>query len=220
MAIPGSETDTLGTIAITILPSFLTNFSGRAVRIKLAMEGSSVASAAAGKDSGAVTNAPSGAVNQGTIDEKTWKYGHAFDPPPNAKIWNPVKLKLMRGEKVTGGTVSSSSDPSTYCTMANAGYDFIWMEMQHSPRDWENVAKMWQACPHAKAVPGVRVAYADEREIQHAMDAGALVIVIPTVRTVEEGKAGRVSLAKILSAYDFCNIQSCCSQAKSDSTLA
>ena len=146
--------------------------------------------APAGKDSGAVTGAPAGAVNQGVVDEKTWKYGHAFDAP-NGKIWNPVKLKLKRGDKVTGGTVSSSSDPSTYCMMANAGYDFIWMEMQHSPRDWENVAKMWQACPHAKAVPGVRVAYADEREIQHAMDEGALVIVVPTVRTVEEGKAGR-----------------------------
>ena len=147
--------------------------------------------APAGKDSGAVNNAPPGSVNQGTIDEKTWKYGHRFDPPPNAKIWNPVKLKMMRGEKVTGGTVSASSDPSTYCAMANAGYDFIWTEMQHSPRAWENVAKMWQACPHAKAVPGVRVAYANEREIQHAMDAGALVVVIPTVRTFEEGVAGR-----------------------------
>jgi 2-keto-3-deoxy-L-rhamnonate aldolase RhmA len=147
--------------------------------------------APAGKDSGAITNAPSGAANQGIIDEKTWKYGHAFDAPPNAKIWNPVKLKMMRGEKVTGGTVFASSDPSTYCAMANAGYDFIWTEMQHSARDWENVAKMWQACPHAKAVPGVRVAYTDEREIQHAMDAGALVLVVPTVRTVEEGKAAR-----------------------------
>jgi 2-keto-3-deoxy-L-rhamnonate aldolase RhmA len=75
--------------------------------------------------------------------------------------------------------------------MANAGYDFIWTEMQHSPREWENVAKMWQAGPHAKAVPGVRVAYANEREIQHAMDEGALVVVIPTVRTFEEGVAGR-----------------------------
>jgi 2-keto-3-deoxy-L-rhamnonate aldolase RhmA len=147
--------------------------------------------APAGKDSGAITKAPPGAVNQGMIDEKTWKYGHGFDAPANSKIWNPVKLKMMRGEKITGGTVFASSDPSTYCAMANAGYDFIWTEMQHDSRDWENVAKMWQACPHAKAVPGVRVAYADEREIQHAMDAGALVIVIPTVRTVEEGKAGR-----------------------------
>ena len=147
--------------------------------------------APAGKDSGAVTKAPAGAVNQETVDEKTWKYGHRFDPPPNAKIWNPVKLKMMRGEKLTGGTVSAASDPSTYCAMANAGYDFIWTEMQHSPREWENVAKMWQACPHAKAVPGVRVAYANEREIQHAMDEGALVVVIPTVRTFEEGVAGR-----------------------------
>ena len=147
--------------------------------------------APAGKDSGAIMHALPGGVNQGMIDEKTWKYGRAWEAPANSKIWNPVKLKMMRGEKVTGGTFFASSDPSTYCAMANAGYDFIWTEMQHSARDWENVAKMWQACPHAKAVPGVRVAYADEREIQHAMDAGALVIVIPTVRTVEEGKAAR-----------------------------
>jgi 2-keto-3-deoxy-L-rhamnonate aldolase RhmA len=50
---------------------------------------------------------------------------------------------------------------------------------------------MWRTCPHARAVPGVRVAYADEREIQHAVDAGALVVVVPTVDTVEEAVAAR-----------------------------
>ena len=50
--------------------------------------------------------------------------------------------------------------------------------MQHDSRDWEAVGCMWKACPHAKAVPGVRVAYTDEREIQHAMDLGALVLVV------------------------------------------
>jgi hypothetical protein len=30
--------------------------------------------------------------------------------------------------------------PSTYCAMANAGYDFTWMEMQHDQRDWQAVA--------------------------------------------------------------------------------
>ena len=57
--------------------------------------------------------------------------------------------------------------------------------------DWATLltAAGWNDAPvfyvwHAKAVPGVRVAYTDEREIQHAMDAGALVIVIPTVRSV------------------------------------
>jgi 2-keto-3-deoxy-L-rhamnonate aldolase RhmA len=40
-------------------------------------------------------------------------------------------------------------------------------------------------------VPGVRVARAEEREIQHATDAGALVIVVPTVDTVEEAIEAR-----------------------------
>src|ERR1041385_6650797 len=84
--------------------------------------------APAGKDSGAITKALPGGVNQGMIDPKTWTYGPAFDPPPNAAIWNPVKLKLMRGEKVTGGTFFGSTDPITYCAMANAGYDFIWTD--------------------------------------------------------------------------------------------
>jgi 2-keto-3-deoxy-L-rhamnonate aldolase RhmA len=147
--------------------------------------------AAAGKDSGAVRVAPQGALNQGAFDMKNWKYGPSFDAPPNSRIWNPVKLKLMQGGKVTGGTLFSATDPETYCAMANAGYDFIWTEMQHNTRDWNQVARMWRACPNAKAVPGVRLAYADEREIQHATDAGALVIVVPTVDTVEEAERAR-----------------------------
>lgn len=63
--------------------------------------------------------------------------------------------------------------------------------MQHDQRDWSQVSKMWRTCPYAKAVPGVRVAYEDEREIQHAVDAGALVIVVPTVDTVEEAIRAR-----------------------------
>ena len=121
----------------------------------------------------------------------TWKYGPAFNPPPGAKIWNPVKLKMMQGGKVTGGTLFSATDPATYCAMANAGYDFIWTEMQHDARDWEEVSRMWRTCPNAKAVPGVRVAYTDEREIQHALDAGALVLVVPTVDTVAEAIEAR-----------------------------
>jgi 2-keto-3-deoxy-L-rhamnonate aldolase RhmA len=102
-----------------------------------------------------------------------------------------VKLKMLAGQKVTGGTVFSATDPATYCAMANAGYDFIWTEQQHDGRDWEATSRLWRTCPHAKAVPGVRVAYADEREIQHAMDAGALVVVVPTIDTVEEAIAAR-----------------------------
>jgi 2-keto-3-deoxy-L-rhamnonate aldolase RhmA len=147
--------------------------------------------APAGKDSDARSVAPTGAINQGPFDPATWKYGPAFNPPAGGKLWNPVKLKLLQGGKVTGGTLFSATDPATYCAMANAGYDFIWTEMQHGPRDWQDAASMWRTCPHAKAVPGVRIAYADEREIQHALDAGALVVVVPTIDTVAEAIEAR-----------------------------
>ena len=147
--------------------------------------------ARAGTDSNARMVAPPGAVNQGPFNAAAWKYGPAFNPPAGAKIWNPAKLKMLQGGKVTGGTVFSATDPATYCAMANAGYDFIWTEMQHNDRDWEALARMWRTCPDAKAVPGVRIAYTDEREIQHALDAGALVLVVPTVDTVEEAIAAR-----------------------------
>ncbi len=85
----------------------------------------------AGEDSHAIDKAPSGARQQGKFDDKSWKFGHAWDAPAGAKIWNPVKLKMMKGEKVTGGTLFAATDPEIYCAMANAGYDFIWTEHQH-----------------------------------------------------------------------------------------
>jgi len=147
--------------------------------------------APAGLDSGAKQKPPAGAANAGAFDPARWKYGPAFDAPAGARIWNPAKLKLQQGGKVTGGTLFGATDPSTYCAMANAGYDFIWTEMQHGQTDWNQAARMWRTCPHAGAVPGARVAYTDEREIQHALDAGALVIVVPTVDTVAEAIQAR-----------------------------
>jgi 2-keto-3-deoxy-L-rhamnonate aldolase RhmA len=147
--------------------------------------------APAATDSKALTTPPAGSVNQGAFDPANWKYGPAFNAPAGSKIWNPVKLKMMQGAKVTGGTLFSATDPAIYCAMASAGYDFIWTEMQHSPRDWDQAARMWRTCPHAGAVPGARVAFANEREIQHATDSGALVIVVPTVDTVQEAIEAR-----------------------------
>ena len=135
--------------------------------------------APAGVDSKAMERSLPGAVNKGRFNDKNWKYGTAFDAPPGSKIWNPVKTKMLKGDKVTGGTFFAGTDPSTYCAFANAGYDFIWVEHQHTARDWANTARLWAGCPHAKAVPGVRVSYADEREIQLATDSGALVVVVP-----------------------------------------
>jgi 2-keto-3-deoxy-L-rhamnonate aldolase RhmA len=148
--------------------------------------------AKAGQDSGAARTAPAGAVNTGAINPSTWRYGPNGRPPAGGSpIWNPVMVKMKEGGKVTGATAFSTTDPETYCALANAGYDFIWTEMQHNTRDWNEAARMWAACPKARAVPGTRIAFADEREEQHALDAGALVLVVPTIRDVAEGQKAR-----------------------------
>lgn len=151
--------------------------------------GYSPLAAKAGEDSHADKIAPPGAINQGPFDIKTWKYGHAWDPPVGGSpIWNPVKAKMLAGGKITSVTVDGNANPADYCAAANSGVDFIWTEMQHSAGSWDTVQKMWNACPYAKAVAGVRIPNANEMDEQHALDMGALVLVVPTIRSVEEAK--------------------------------
>ena len=109
-------------------------------------------------------------------------------PTPSPKIYNTAKLKLMQGKPIVGGTVSSP-DPNIYCAMANAGFDFTWIEMQHSPLTYQEVARMIYACRGSSAMPFIRVPDATESEIQKATDIGAMGIIVPTVDTVEKAQA-------------------------------
>ena len=45
----------------------------------------------------------------------------------NSKF-NTVKQKLLQGKQVVGGTINTA-DTENYIAMANAGFDFIWIEM-------------------------------------------------------------------------------------------
>ena len=102
-------------------------------------------------------------------------------------MYNTAKQKLMEGKQIVGGTVTTS-DPNIYCSMANSGFDYTWIEMQHSPLTYSDTAKMIWACRGATAVPFIRVPDATEGDIQKATDIGALGIIVPMVRTVEEAE--------------------------------
>jgi 2-keto-3-deoxy-L-rhamnonate aldolase RhmA len=104
------------------------------------------------------------------------------------KIYNTAKQKLIDGKQVVGATIFSP-DPSIFCATANAGFDFLWIEMQHSPLTYQEVARMMFACRGAAAMPFIRVPDATESEIQKATDIGALGIIVPTVDTAEKAEA-------------------------------
>jgi 2-keto-3-deoxy-L-rhamnonate aldolase RhmA len=113
----------------------------------------------------------------------------AAQAPPAAapELYNTVKQKLKEGKQVVGATVSIP-DPDVYCAVAASGFDFTWIEMQHSPLTYQDVAHMIRTCRGSAAVPFIRVADATEGDIQKATDIGALGLMIPMVDTVEKAQ--------------------------------
>src|SRR6266571_885355 len=88
--------------------------------------------------------------------QKDWRKA---DGP--VRMYNTAKKKLMEGKPIVGITISSP-DPNIYCAAANSGYDFTWIEMQHSPLTYGDVAKMIYACRGAAAMPFIRVPNAEK----------------------------------------------------------
>ena len=100
-------------------------------------------------------------------------------------LFNTVKQKLAEGRQVVGATVATA-DADIYCAVADSGFDFIWVEMQHSPLTYTDAARMIWACRDAPAIPFIRIPAATEGDIQKATDIGALGIIVPMVDSMDE----------------------------------
>jgi len=103
-----------------------------------------------------------------------------------APLYNTAKQKLLDGKQVFSYT-QSKFDIAAHCEAAKH-YDYTWFEMQHSTLEFKDVEAMIAACPHAGAIPMIRLPDAQEFHIQHATDIGALGVVIPTVDDVERAR--------------------------------
>ena len=101
-------------------------------------------------------------------------------------LYNTTKKKLLEGKQVFSFTQSKFDIPG-YCEAAKH-YDYTWFEMQHSTLEFKDVEAMIAACPHVVATPMIRLPDAQEWHIQHALDIGALGVVIPTVDDVDRAR--------------------------------
>ena len=104
---------------------------------------------------------------------------------PAQSIWeNPVKVALREGRPVIGLTVTI---PSTDVVVqaASLGFDFVWIEMEHSPITLETAHNMILATKGEKLVPIVRIPVNEMWTAKRAMDAGALGVVFPFTNSVE-----------------------------------
>ena len=100
---------------------------------------------------------------------------------------NKVKEKIMNGEKPLGTFLNLESAAVMEC-IGNTGVDYAIIDMEHSALDKSACTDLVRAAELSGTVPFVCIADVAHGDIQKAVDAGALGIIAPCLRTVEEVK--------------------------------
>ncbi len=96
-----------------------------------------------------------------------------------------LKTRLSDGEAVFGSFAFLPS-PDIVEIMGFAGFDYVIIDLEHSPKDWSDVVHMVRAAQlHTMAVL-IRVRENTEKAILEALELGADGIVLPFVQTAED----------------------------------
>ncbi|MCW5981713.1 MAG: aldolase [Bryobacteraceae bacterium] len=100
-------------------------------------------------------------------------------------LWeNPVKKLLRENKPVIGATITVPS-VETASQLANAGFDFLWIEMEHSPITLETARNMILATRGLKAAPFIRVPANELWLAKRALDQGAVGVIFPFTTNAE-----------------------------------
>jgi 4-hydroxy-2-oxoheptanedioate aldolase len=93
---------------------------------------------------------------------------------------NPIKEMLRKGETSVGTWLSLCS-PIAAKFMAHTGMDWLTVDMEHSPYDWEKAASLYFTIADAGCTPLVRVPAGRHDHIKRALDSGAHGVIVPMV---------------------------------------
>jgi len=102
---------------------------------------------------------------------------------------NKVKRALIQGEIQIGTWINTLSTPKIAQILATAGFDFIYIDMEHSSFSIETVGDLCYAILAADLIPIVRPAGKDPQLLTRPLDNGAMGLLIPHVDTREEAEA-------------------------------
>jgi 2-keto-3-deoxy-L-rhamnonate aldolase RhmA len=109
---------------------------------------------------------------------------------------NHVRTALKRGDAVVGTMVTEIRSPAIGWLMAHAGFDFMFIDMEHGTYDLVTVADILKVSRLAGIVPLVRVPDAEYHLIARVLDAGAMGVMVPRVET-------REAVARAIAALRF-----------------
>ncbi|WP_119167907.1 aldolase/citrate lyase family protein [Algihabitans albus] len=101
---------------------------------------------------------------------------------------NRFKRALAEGEAQIGLWCSLANHVSTE-VVANAGFDWLLLDTEHSPADLTTVHQQLQAVAAGSAMPIVRPPWNDTVVIKRLLDVGVQSLLIPFVQTAAEAQA-------------------------------
>jgi 4-hydroxy-2-oxoheptanedioate aldolase len=101
---------------------------------------------------------------------------------------NGFKRALSRGETQIGLWSSLSSNYSVE-VIAGAGFDWLLLDMEHSPNDLESLLPQLQAAAPYATHPVVRVPWNDMVSIKRVLDVGAQSLLVPYVSSAAEARS-------------------------------
>ena len=97
---------------------------------------------------------------------------------------NPVKKKLQAGECVFACTITANS-AEVAAQAANCGFDFLWVETEHSPVTLDTLRNIVLATRGLPAVPFARVPVNELWTAKRVLDAGVQGVIFPFTSTPE-----------------------------------
>ena len=107
----------------------------------------------------------------------------------NDILRNGVKEKLARGEVVASMTVRLVRGIEIARIARTAGFDMLYIDLEHSAFSLDTTGQICMAALEAGIAPFVRVPANTPEYIGRVLDAGALGIIAPHVRSAAEARA-------------------------------
>ena len=101
---------------------------------------------------------------------------------------NPLKAKLLKNQLTIGSWITLDS-PNIAEIMAQAGFEWLTIDMEHSVITIEAAQKLIQIIEGCGMIPLVRVGENNPNLIKRVMDAGAYGVIVPMVNTREQAEA-------------------------------
>jgi 2-keto-3-deoxy-L-rhamnonate aldolase RhmA len=100
---------------------------------------------------------------------------------------NTFKQALAANKRQVGLWVTFPFHPIVE-VVAESGFDWLLLDMEHSPTDLHDLGAMLLACRGRPAAPIVRVPLLDMGWIKRALDAGAPNLMVPNIRNAAEAR--------------------------------